>query len=387
MFKRSLTLTGPRSVLLLGPRQTGKTTLVRQALPEPPRSWSVDLLEHETFFRYAREPGRFRREAEARVAAGARTVFVDEIQKLPALLDEVHALIEARAARFLLTGSSARKLRRAGANLLAGRAAVRHLHPLTADELGEGFDLDRVLRFGSLPPVAAADEGEARAVLRDYAQTYLRQEIQAEAIVRNIGGFSRFLDVAAAQSGELVNYSAISRDAGLPIRTVQEYFQILDDTLLALRLEPWRHSPRARLVAHPRVYLFDIGVLNALCHRLDAPGDPVLRGKLFEHFVVLECARLLDYAGSESRLFFWRTNHGAEVDLLLERHGKVRLAVEIKAKRRIDGADLGGLRSFADQHPGVARVVAALVPEPFELEGIRIRPYRAFLDDFVRLYG
>lgn len=384
MFKRVLRLPERRSALILGPRQTGKSTLVKEALPPAPESWSVDLLEHDTFLRFAREPGRFRREARDRISAGARTIFVDEVQKLPALLDEVHALIEATRTRFVLTGSSARKLRRSGANLLAGRAAVRHLHPLTAGELGDAFDLDRVLRLGSLPAVGAAEPDEGREILRDYAQTYLREEIQAEALVRNLGGFARFLDVAAAQSGELLNYSAVSRDAGLPIRTVQEYFQILDDTLLSLRLEPWRRSPRARLVTHPRVYIFDIGVLNALCRRLDAEGDSTLRGKLFEHFIVLECHRLLDYEQSEARLFFWRTSHGAEVDLVVERHGKLRLAAEIKAKTRIGGADIEGLRSFADQHPGVRRVVVSLAPEPFELEGVRILPYRSFLADLAR---
>jgi predicted AAA+ superfamily ATPase len=247
-------------------------------------------------------------------------------------------------------------------------------------EQGEGFDLDRALRLGSLPLAVTSSEEDARDFLGSYAQTYLREEVQAEALVRNLGGFARFLDVAAAQCGDLLNCSAVGRDASLATRTVQEYFGILEDTLIGVRLEAWRRSVRSRLVAHPRFYLFDTGVTNALNRRLAAPPDPVARGRLFEQWIVLECTRLLDYAKSEARLFFWRTNHGAEVDLLVERHGKLRLAAEVKAKRRIVGADLTGLRAFAAENPGVPRVVVSLVPEEHRLENVGILPYRSFLD-------
>jgi predicted AAA+ superfamily ATPase len=210
------------SCLLLGPRQTGKSTLTRAALG--PRSWSVDLLEHDVFLRFAREPRRFRQEAEEKIRSGVRTIFIDEVQKLPALLDEAHSLIESRGVRFLLTGSSARKLKRGGANLLAGRAAMRHLFPLTLPEIGEGFDLNRALRFGGLPKAVLSPDDAAIEFLSSCAQTYLREEIQAEALVRNLGSFARFLDIAAAQSGEILNVSAVARDAAL---------------------------------AHPRFYLFD----------------------------------------------------------------------------------------------------------------------------------
>jgi predicted AAA+ superfamily ATPase len=340
----------------------------------------VDLLEHDTFLRFAREPGRFRREAEARIAGGARTIFVDEIQKLPELLDEVHALIERTQTRFLLTGSSARKLRRGAANLLGGRAAIRHLHPLVAAELAGDFDLDRVLRFGSLPPVASSDDTDARELLVSYAETYLREEVQAEALVRNLGGFVRFLDVAAAQSGDLLNFTAVGRDAALTARTVQEYFQILEDTLVGFRLLPWRRSERARLSAHPKFYLFDIGVLNALCRRLTAIVDPSLRGRLFEHLVVLETMRMIDYTSSEARLYYWRTNNGAEVDLLLELHGELVAAIEIKAKSTVAGGDLSGLRAFAAHHPKPRKVVVCLAPEPYALESASVLPYRNYFE-------
>lgn len=379
MLKRLCRL--PRgSCLLLGPRQTGKSTLVRSLLPR--RAWSVDLLQQDAFLRYSKDPARFRLEVEAKVRSGTRIVFVDEIQRVPELLQEIHGLIEAHRVRFLMTGSSARKLRRGAANLLAGRAVTRRLYPLTRVEQGELFDLERTLRYGSLPAAVTGSASAARDLLASYAETYLREEIQAEALVRNLGGFARFLDVVAAENGGIVNASAVARDAALATRTVQEYYQILEDTLVGYRLEAWRASPRARLVGHPRFYLFDTGVTNALVGRLGSAPDPSWRGRLFEQWVVLECVRLLDYGRTEARLYYWRTHNGAEVDLLIERRGRLRLAIEIKAKTRVAGADLSGLRSFGDAHPRVRRVVVAEVPEPYRLDGVEVLPYPLF---FARL--
>lgn len=376
ILERSLVLPGRGSCFLFGARQTGKSTLVRSVLPK--ESWTIDLLQHDVFLRYAKEPGRFRAEAMDRIRHGIRTIFIDEVQKVPALLDEVHALIEETKTRFLLTGSSARKLKRGGANLLAGRAATRRLHPLTALEIGPHFDLERALLLGTLPAVVTGDDDSARELLAAYAEVYLSEEIQAEGVVRNLGGFARFLDVAAAQSGEILNATAVARDAGVSSRTVLAYFEILEDTLIGFRLEPWRKSPRARLVGHPRFYFFDTGVTNALNRRLHARFDPSLRGRMFEQWVVTECRRILDYQFPETRLFYWRTNHGAEVDLLIERHGRLRLAAEIKSGRTVSSADLSGLRSFAEVHPKVPRVVIATVPEAFRIGDTEVMPWREF---------
>lgn len=378
MITRSLVLPERRSCLLLGPRQTGKSTLVRSNLPSG--SFEADLLQHDLFLRYSKDPSRFRLEAEARIQKGAKTVFVDEVQKIPELLDEVHGLIERHRVRFILTGSSARKLKRRGTNLLAGRAVTRRLHPLTLGEQGQRFDLQRTLRLGSLPAIVTSPDSEAADLLRSYAETYLREEIQAEALVRNLGGFARFLEIAAAQSGEILNYSAVGRDASLATRTVQEYYRILEDTLVGLRLDAWRKSPRARLVTHPRFYLFDTGVTNALNRRLTARPDPVVHGKLFEQWIVLEVARAIDYAGSEARAYYWRTHMGAEVDLVVEKHGRLVLAAEIKSGKSVTGADLSGLRSFGTAHPKVPRFVVAQVPEEYRLENVAVLPYRRFLD-------
>ncbi|MFO0874042.1 MAG: ATP-binding protein [Phycisphaerales bacterium] len=380
MLQRSLRLPPRGSVLILGPRQTGKSTFVKMSLPA--KSWSVDLLRHDDYLKYSKSPSTLALEVEERARRGIRVVFVDEVQKVPALLDEVHSLVERLPVRFVLTGSSARKLRRGGANLLAGRAAIMHMHPLTSREMADSFDLERVLRLGSLPPVVAGNDQHARELLRSYADTYLREEIRAESLVRNLGGFARFLDVAAAQSGELLNVSAVARDAGVAARTVQEYFQILEDTLIGVRLQAWRRSIRARLVAHSRFYFFDTGVTNALNHRLTASIDSAARGRLFEQWLVLECQRLIDYARSEARLFFWRTNHGAEVDLLVERHGKLVAAVEAKTSRRIVGADLSGLRSFATENPGVPRFVVTPDAQPHRLEGVLVTNWKDFLRAF-----
>lgn len=383
MLQRSIRLPPRGSVLILGPRQTGKSTFVKMSLPV--KSWSIDLLRHDDYLKYSKSPSTLGLEVEERARRGVRVVFIDEVQKVPALLDEIHSLVERLPVRFVLTGSSARRLRRGGANLLAGRAALMHMHPLTAHEIGDSFDLERVLRLGSLPPVVTSSDSRARELLRTYADTYLREEVQAESLVRNLGGFARFLDVAAAQSGELLNVSAVSRDAGVAARTVQEYFQILEDTLIGFRLQAWRRSVRARLVAHSRFYFFDTGVTNALNHRLTAAVDRAARGRLFEQWLVLECRRLIDHARSETQLSFWRTNHGAEVDLLVERHGKLVAAIEVKTALRVAGADLSGLHAFAAENPGVPRFVVTPDATPHRLQGVLVTNWREFFQAFRKM--
>ena len=378
MLHRSLNLPLNRSCLLLGPRQTGKSTYMRAALP--PDAWSVDLLHTRDTLRYLRDPGLFHAEAQAHIERGTGTIFIDEVQKVPGLLDEVHALMERFGTRFLLTGSSARKLVRGGANMLAGRAAIRHLHPLTFQEIGPQFDLGRALLYGTLPPVVTAADEAATDILRSYGDTYLREEIQAEAVVRNLGGFARFLDIAAAQSGDILNYSAVGRDAGLATRTVQEYFQILEDTLLGFRLDAWRNSPRARLLGHPRFYLFDTGVTNALARRLTAGEDRAALGRMFEQWVVLETLRWIDYHQDEARMFYWRTNGGAEVDILIEKHGSLRAAIEVKHRPNVGSADTSGLRSFAEAHPGVPRAVVCTAPEELKIGETLVLPYARYFE-------
>jgi predicted AAA+ superfamily ATPase len=350
MFTRILQPAPAKSWFLFGPRQTGKSTLVRALLG--PDDLYVDLLPQRSFLNYAKNPGRLREEVEAhRKRHGDFTCVIDEVQKIPTLLDEVHGLIESTGITFILTGSSARKLRRGGSNLLAGRAYTYRLFPLTFTELGDAFDLDRALRAGCLPPVWTGGEPDWREFLRAYAETYLREEVAAEGLVRNIGPFSQFLDIAAANDGEIVNFTNVARECSVSVKTVQQYYQILEDTFLATQLPAWRSSPRKRLVSHPRYYFFDPGVTNALAHTLGAGLDPKTRGRRFEQFVVGQIAAAIHYRRLDYQLYYWRTHHGAEVDLLICRGSEVLCAVEVKSSRNIVKEGLDGVASFRADHP------------------------------------
>ncbi len=366
-----------RSFFLFGPRQTGKSTWIRSL--GLTGAWHVDLLASEHYFRYLRKPSQFALEARAKIDAGIKWIIIDEAQRIPELLNEAHALIESSDARFILSGSSARKLKRGGANMLGGRALLRTMHPFTHDELGKRFDLEETLRFGSLPPLLAMGREEKIDSLRSYVEAYLKEEIQAEGIVRNLGGFARFIEVAGAYSGLILNTSALSREAGLPTRTVHSYFEILEDTMIAFRVPAWERSPRKQLIAHPKFYLFDNGVLNALRRNLAEAPDPATRGVLFEHFFIQEAARILAYARSEARLHYWRTNGGAEVDLIIEKGGRPELAIEIKARATVDGSDARGLSSFASDYPEARRVIACEAPEPYRLGHVEVLPWRDVL--------
>ncbi len=324
-----------------------------------------------------------------------KQAFIDEIQKCPELLDEVHYLIEKFRGRvsFVLTGSSARKLKRVSVNMLAGRAWQYFLFPFTHVELGEKFDLDEVLLRGTLPPIIDEPLEDAFRTLRSYVQTYLKEEILDEAIVRNIGAFSRFLDMAADQSGKIVNFSTISREAGVSSKTIKGYYQILEDTLIAVKLEPYLKNARKRLTIHPKYYLFDLGVIgpnerqppegasvrfglmccasrpstrahsaqcddakrrhiNAINGRasISSVGGATVYGMLFEHLIALETYRLIRYTEKPIRIFHWRSAHGAEVDMVLE-EGDNLWAIEIKSSRVVKSGDLRGLKAFRDDHP------------------------------------
>lgn len=351
------------------------------------RVWKVNLLFSELFLTYAKDPAQFRREAVEKIEReGIKVIIVDEIQRVPLLLNELHALIETYpACQFVLTGSSARKLKRGAANLLAGRALERRLFPLLYQEMAALFSLDEVLMFGSLPPVVTMSPADRRDFLQAYVHTYLQEEIQNEGLVRNLGGFSRFLDIAAAQSGEAVNFTAIGRDCALPTRTVQSYYEILEDTLVGVRLAPWRRSVRKRLSAQPRFYLFDLGVINALNRRLTGGIDPVLRGRLFEHFIVLETHRLLHYRRSEAALYCWRTNHGAEVDLVIEKHGRLVAAFEIKSASHVAGADLSGLRALREDHPEIPCSVICTAERGYQINDMRVLPWPTYLQELAEI--
>jgi predicted AAA+ superfamily ATPase len=285
--------------------------------------------------------------------------------------------------QFILTGSSARKLKRGGGNLLAGRAVQRFLFPFVYEEVSSEFDLEKILRFGSLPAIYGKTDSEAIDILNSYTEIYLREEIQAEGLVRNLGGFSRFLDIAAAGSGESINFTDLAREAQLTARTVQSYYQILEETLVGIHLQPWRKSLRKRLNAHPKFFLFDLGVTNSINRRLSHPPDPILRGRLFEQWLILETYRLLSYRQSEARIFYWRTNTGGEVDLLIEKHGKLLAAIEIKSTQNVSGRDFAGLKSFQTDYPKTPLYVVADVSGPYQQDGVNIIPWRNYLKEML----
>lgn len=381
MLPRLCNLPKSLSFFLLGPRQTGKTTLIDSFIADK-KAFKVNLLDRNVFLRYLTDPGLFYAETSKEITQNSVSyVFIDEIQKIPTLLDEVQRLIQETGVIFILSGSSARKLKRSDANLLGGRAVERHIFPLTYKELGSSFSLDAVLKYGSLPNIILNPSDEEKIdLLSSYVSTYLAEEIQQESIVRNLPGFVSFLEVAAQQSGELMNFSHVGRDANLQPRTVQTYYDILVDTLIGTRLPAYNKSIRRQVRQTPKFYLFDIGVLNALERQLRSTPDVNRFGRLFEHLIVLETHRLVKYFSSDGRIFFWRTKDGQEVDLLIESRGQLVAAIEIKSSTKVSMEYLSGLSAFHEEHPKVPRYVVARVPKVYDLNGIQVLPWESYLN-------
>jgi len=356
-----------KSVFLFGPRLTGKTYLLRKKFPN---ARYYDLLRSDTFLRLSLRPSILREELEP-LAAG-NTVIIDEIQKLPVLLDEVHSLIEDRNLRFILTGSSARKLRRGGVNLLGGRARVLHLHPLVSAEIGD-YNLERVLRFGTLP--AIYDSDDPWDDLKAYCGAYLQEEIAAEGAARKLDAFARFLRSAALFSGEQVNYETWGSDAAVPSRTVREYFYILSDTLIGEVLEPWKGGRKRKPASAGKFYFFDVGVRNALAGIREVVPGTEEYGKALEHFIYCELRAWLDYTRDDRPLSFWRTQDNKEVDFVIGNE----IAVEVKATELPDRRHLKGLGAISDENDFKHRILVCQAPQPRLSEGIEILPVKEFL--------
>ncbi len=332
------------SFFLFGPRATGKTTWLRQQYPQ---ALTVNLLLDEDFMPLLADPGLLRRRVDALPAD--TWVVVDEIQRLPVLLNEVHELItrHGKRYRYALTGSSARKLRRLDANLLAGRVIEREMYPLVAAELGKDFSFDRALALGTLPDVYAETE-HGRDILSAYVNTYLRQEIQQEALVNDIGSFHRFLRVAALMHGQVVNVAGIARDAGIARTTVHRYFDILVDTLIGYRLPAWRPRDKVREQAKPKFYFFDPGVVRSLAATSDSPLGDTEAGTLLEGYVLHELRAATMYRNLGGELSYWRTQGGREIDFVWQR-GDFRLGIEVKAARRFRPPDAGPLAEMVER--------------------------------------
>jgi uncharacterized protein len=384
IFQRLCNPLTTRSFFLFGARGTGKSTLLHHVLGTANALW-IDLLDPEIEDRYSRHPATLLEQVRARSRDGTGMwdwIVIDEIQKAPRLLDVVHATLESREfppPKFALTGSSARKLRHGGANLLAGRAFVQNLHPLTFLELGDAFDLGRVLNWGSLPEIFRfEDDLQRRDYLTSYGRTYLREEVWNEHLVHRLDPFRTFLEVAAQASGQPVNASAIARDVGVDDKTVRKYFQILEDTLLGFFLEPFSRSVRKRQSQSAKFYFFDLGVQKSLERSLRqeiVPGTFAF-GRAFEHFIVLEMIRLNDAFRLDYRFSHLRTKDGVEIDLVIERPGEPPALVEIKSSERTTRHDSRHLLPFLADIPGSTGYCISLDPVDREIDGIRHLPWR-----------
>lgn len=354
-----------KSLFLLGPRQTGKSALIRNTLNN---IQTFDLLDSATFLKLNMNPSRLREE----IAPHTRQVAIDEIQKLPQLLDEVHWLIEERKIRFLLTGSSARKLRRGGTNLLGGRARTRKLHPFVYTEL-KNFDLKRALNYGLLPSIYLSDS--PREDIIAYCGDYLQQEIAAEGAAKNLPAFSRFLEVAALSQANLINFSQIASDAQVKLPAVREYFEILTSTLIAHELLAFKRTRKRKAIQVSKLYFFDIGVVRALQQRNSLNLKSPEFGEAFETYLFHELLSYIDYQ-REGVLNYWRSGSGYEVDFILNEE----LAIEVKAKENISSRELKGLLALKEEKKVRSFCVVCLEKEPRMVSGIRVLPWQRFLE-------
>lgn len=362
-----------KSILLLGPRRTGKSALLRHQVKA---DQSFDLLKADVFQALAARPSRIREG----LRPGDKRIVIDEIQKLPNLMDEVHSLIEEhQGLRFILTGSSARKLKRTHTSLMAGRARRMLLHPFCYAEIKDQFRLNRVLHLGTLPPVHVLTEtGEAWNELRDYSGDYIREEVLAEALIRKIEAFSRFLPVAARMNGELLNFEAIGSDSQVPARTIREYYALLEDTLIGRTLEPIRFkgAKSRKAIATAKFYFFDTGVLNALVSRRSLGEATPEFGSLFETWIHNEIVRYIDYFGDQDKLQFWRSPTGQEVDFLI--NGEI--GIEVKATRSISERHLDGLTALDSLCKLKTKIIVCRETQRRKLRDVQILPWKDFME-------
>ncbi len=349
MNERFLQIINDESVFLFGARQTGKTTLLKKQFPN---AIYFDLLQTDVLNRFRQRPALLR-ESLGQANEGM-LVIIDEIQQIPELLNAIHWLTTNKQIRFILCGSSARKLKRQGVNTLGGRAVPQYLFPFVSCEIPD-FNIDRAVNNGMIPRHYMKEN--PTSLLKAYVGVYLREEIQAESLVRNLTGFSRFLEIAAMTDGEMVNYLNIASDCGVSANTVKEYFQILEDTLVGYMIPAFTKKAKRKVVQSPRFYLFDVGVTNYLLGRTNLRRGTTDYGHAFEHIVIQELVAYLNYTDNPNKLSYWRTYTQVEVDVIL---GDAKVAIEIKSAEEVLPKHLKGLKSFADEHPDCRRIIVSL---------------------------
>lgn len=378
MFKRLLNPSLSQSFFLFGPRGTGKTTFLKNFFQNKVTHW-IDLLDSTQEEAYAIDPGKLYRELTILKGKRDHWIVIDGVQKIPRLLDTVHRLIEETSLKFALTGSSARKLKHGSANLLAGRAFMNYLFPLTFFEMGKAFSLSEALTWGTLPGITQFGlDSEKKDFLKAYALTYLKEEVWAEHIIRELDPFRRFLPVAAQTNGTVINYSKIARDVGVDYKTVQSYFSILEDTLLGFFIEPYHRSIRKQQRQAPKFYFFDTGVKRALENTLDIPLKPktYFFGNSFEHWLITEIFRLNHYTKKDYRLYYLLTKDDAEIDLIVERPGKNNLIIEIKSTDRPDSLDAKKLERFLDDFKDASAIMLCLTEEAQQMGKVLCLPWQ-----------
>lgn len=344
-----------------------------------PKARTYDLLKTDVRMSFQLRPAHLREECE--LLDAGELVIIDEVQKVPALLDEVHWLIENRGLRFILSGSSARKLRRSGANLLGGRALRRTLFPLVSAEIPD-FNLQRALNNGMLPRHYLVADAKNR--IQAYIGDYLQQEIVEEAVVRQLDAFTRFLQVAALSNAEIVNYTNIAQDCGVSAKTVKEYFAILEETLLGFYLPAYTRVVKRRLMQSPKFYYFDVAIPNHLLRRVPLQAGTDIYGHALEHFVIQELRAFLSYTfGEDKTLCYWRTlDNKYEVDVLVVNQitGDVELAIEVKASDHVTSGDTKGLKAFAEEHPDTKLILASMEERPRVMNGVEVWPVIQLLE-------
>ena len=356
------------SVFLWGARQTGKSTFLKSVYPE---GHSYDLLLPDVYSRLQRKPELLIQELEH--LGHDELVIIDEVQMLPKLLNAVHWLIVNRDIRFLLCGSSARKLKRLGANMLGGRAVRRQLYPLVSQEI-PNFDLIKAVNNGMLPRHYLVADPWNR--LEGYIGNYLQQEIEAEALSRNLNAFVRFLEVAALTNGEMVNYNNIATDCGISANTIKAYFEILQETMIGYMLPAFATVQKRRLIKAPKFYYFDVGLVNYLCNRRKMEPGSADFGHAFEHLIVQELIAYISYSHLHKKLSYWRTTSGYEVDIV---YGDAEIAIEIKSAQEIQPKHLKGLKAFKEEHPSARTIIVSLDIACRTMNDVEVWPVNQFL--------
>ncbi len=378
MYQRLLDLPRNRSFFLFGARNTGKSTLIETQFPEKHCLW-FDLLDTQLQQRFLENPEELFHIVKG-LSPEITHIVIDEVQKVPKLLDVVQRLLKKKDKYFVLSGSSARKLKRGGANLLAGRAFVYHLYPLSFLELGKDFDLDLALSWGTLPEIInLPTDRERQELLTAYAHTYLREEIWEEQLIKTLAPFRKFLEVAAQSNGKILNFANIAREVGVDDKTIKAYFEILEDTLIGFFLEPHHNSVRKQVSGKPKFYLFDTGLTRALARNLEVPLKPGTHayGNAFEHYVIIEIVRLASYFRRQFKFSYLRTVNDVEVDLIVERPGKSTLYIEIKSTDNVQENMLTYFKKItSDAGDNVEAICLSNDPYAKKFDQVLVLPWR-----------